>query len=128
MRSPPSRRQPTWAGGQRGLSLFGLMFFGIVALGVVVLVMRVMPSALEYLAAKRALDKIAASGETATLEIQKSFDKISAVEDISSIGGKDLKIVKSGNSVTISFAYEKKIPLVANASLLLEYEASAKSK
>ena len=128
MRPNRHRIEPVARARQRGLSLFGLLFFGVVALGLVVLVMRVMPSALEYFAAKRALDKIAASGETTPLEIQKSFDKISAIEDIASITGKDLKIVKSGNSVTISFAYEKKVPLVANASLLLEYEANATSK
>ena len=128
MRPNRHRNEPAARARQRGLSLFGLLFFGVVALVLVVLVMRVMPSALEYFAAKRALDKIAASGETAPLEIQKSFDKISAIEDIASITGKDLKIVKSGNSVAISFAYEKKVPLVANASLLLEYEANATSK
>jgi len=110
MRPNRHRIEPAGRARQRGLSLFGLLFFGVIALGLVVLVMRVMPSALEYLAAKRALDKI------------------SAIEDIASITGKDLKIVKSGNSVTISFAYEKKVPLVANASLLLEYEANATTK
>ena len=128
MRPYRQRIEPVIRARQRGLSLFGLLFFGFIALGLVVLVMRVMPSALEFFAAKRALDKIAASGETTPLEIQKSFDKISAIEDIASITGKDLTIVKSGNSVTISFAYEKKVPLVANASLLLEYEANATSK
>ena len=102
MRPYRHRIEPVIRARQRGLSLFGLLFFGFIALGLVVLVMRVMPSALEFFAAKRALDKIAASGETTPLEIQKSFDKISAIE--------------------------KKVPLVANASLLLEYEANATSK
>mgnify|MGYP003596930996 CR=1 FL=1 len=123
-----SRPEPTSLRRQRGLSLFGLLFFGVIALGIVVIVMRVAPSAMEYLAAKRALDKIAASNETSPMEIQKAFDRIAAVEDIASIAGKDLKIVKNGNAATISFAYEKKIPLFANASLLLEYESSVQTK
>ncbi len=123
-----SRPVPTSLRRQRGLSLFGLLFFGVIALGIVVIVMRVAPSAMEYLAAKRALDKIAASNETSPMEIQKAFDRIAAVEDIASIAGKDLKIVKNGNAATISFAYEKKIPLFANASLLLEYESSVQTK
>lgn len=128
MISPAPRHVPRPPRNQRGLSLFGLLFFGVIALGIVVIVMRVAPSAMEYLAAKRALDKIVASSETSPLEIQKSFDKIAAVEDIASINGKDLKIVKNGNLATISFAYEKKIPLFANASLLLEFESSATTK
>lgn len=128
MRSLRTRSEPGRIGRQRGLSLFGLLFFGVIALVLVVLVMRVLPSSLEYFAAKRALDKIASMRETSPLEIQKAFDRISAIEDIASITGKDLKVVKNGNAVTISFAYEKKVPLVANASLLLEYEASATSK
>ncbi len=128
MRSLRTRSEPGRIGRQRGLSLFGLLFFGVIALVLVVIVMRVLPSSLEYFAAKRALDKIASMRETSPLEIQKAFDRISAIEDIASITGKDLKVVKNGNAVTISFAYEKKVPLVANASLLLEYEASATSK
>ena len=105
-----------------------LLVVGVIAVGLVVLTMRILPSALEFFAAKRAIERIASSGDTSQAAIRNSFDRMSAVDDIASISGKDLGIVKTGQSVTISFAYEKKIPLVANASLLLDFEASAVTK
>jgi hypothetical protein len=43
---------------------------------------------------------------------------------ISSINSRDLIIEKIDGQTEISFAYEKKIPLVGPASLLLEYEGT----
>jgi hypothetical protein len=57
--------------------------------------------------------------------MQKAFDASATVGYISAINGKDLIISRGENGETeISFAYEKKIPLVGPASLLLEYEGS----
>jgi hypothetical protein len=122
------RARPAPSARQRGLGLLSLLVFGVIAVGLVVLTMRILPSALEFFAAKRAIERIASSGDTSQAAIRNSFDRMSAVDDIASISGKDLGIVKTGQSVTISFAYEKKIPLVANASLLLDFEASAVTK
>lgn len=122
------RARPAPSARQRGLGLLSLLVFGVIAVGLVVLTMRILPSALEFFAAKRAIERISSSGDTSQAAIRNSFDRMSAVDDIASISGKDLGIVKTGQSVTISFAYEKKIPLVANASLLLDFEASAVTK
>jgi hypothetical protein len=110
---------------ERGLSLIGLILFGIVAVMLVTVGMRVVPTALEFAAIKRAIGKIATSGETSTQEIQKSFDRMAAVDDIASINGKDLLIKRDGGRVTISFQYEKRIPLFGPASLLLDYKGTA---
>jgi hypothetical protein len=119
--TPPPRRQ-------RGLSLIGLLFFGIVAVMLVVLGMRVLPSALEYIAIKRAITRVATAGETGTTEIQKAFDRIAAVDDIATITGKDLLITRNGSQVTIAFKYEKRIPLFGPASLVIDYEGSSAQK
>jgi len=116
---------PVVARRQRGLSLIGLILFGIIAVMLVVVGMRVLPTVLEYTAIKRAIGKIATAGTTNTLEIQKSFDRIAAVDDIASINGKDLLIQRDGGRVVISFQYEKRIPLFGPASLLLDYRGSA---
>jgi hypothetical protein len=113
---------------QRGLSLIGLLFFGIVAVMLVVLGMRVLPSALEYIAIKRAITRVATSGETGTTEIQKAFDRIAAVDDIATLTGKDLLITRNGSQVTIGFRYEKRIPLFGPASLVIDYEGNTAQK
>lgn len=128
MMSLPASRPLALRARQRGLSLFGLLFVGALILMVVVLVMRVLPTVLEYQAARKALQQIVATGETSPALIAQSFDRIAAIEDISSITGRDLKIVRIDNKVTLSFAYQKTVPLVSIASLLLDYRASAASK
>jgi hypothetical protein len=111
---------------QQGLSLIGLLIFGIVAVMLVVVGMRVLPTALEYMAVQRALEKIASSGETSPAAISSAFDKIAAVDDIASITGRDLKVARVEGGISISFQYEKRIPLYGPASLLLDYKGSAR--
>lgn len=112
---------------ERGLSLIGLILFGIVAVMLVVVGMRVLPTALEYVAIKRAISRVVTSGGVSATEIQRSFDRIAAVDDIVSIKGKDLKIERDGSNLTVSFRYEKRVPLYGPASLLLDYQGSASS-
>jgi len=111
---------------QRGLSLISLLIFGVVAVMLVVVGMRVLPTALEYMAVQRALEKIATSGETSPAAISAAFDKIAAVDDIAAISGRDLKVTRIQGGVAISFQYEKRIPLYGPASLLLDYTGSAR--
>jgi hypothetical protein len=55
----------------------------------------------------------------------EAFDKRSQIDDITAIRGKDLDIAKNGGSVTISAAYEKKVPLFANISVVIDFEAAS---
>lgn len=108
---------------QAGLSLSGLIA-GLVILAVIaVLAMKIAPTVTEYMAIKKAIATAKTAG-TSVREIQSSFDKQAEVGYISSISSKDLEIVKNGDDIEISFAYQKKIPLVGPASLLLDYSGS----
>ena len=102
-----------------------MLFLGVALVFLVVLGMRVLPTALEYNAVQRAVAKTAASGSTTLLEFQRTFDKIAAVDDISSITGRDLTILRVDGTVTVEFGYEKRIPLFGPASLLLDYHGTA---
>ena len=115
--------------GQRGLSLLALLLFGVVAVMVVVVGMRVLPSALEFMAIKRNINKVATSGVSTPQDAQRAFDRMSAIDDISSISGKDLVVTRGPNgSLVISFSYEKRVPLFGPASLLIDYEGSTASR
>ena len=108
---------------QRGISLAGLIFV-LVFLGAVgVFGLKVVPTVLEYQAIKSAVLAASKDGSNPR-EIQASFDKRATIAYIESITGKDLVIVRNGNEFDVSFAYDKKIPLVGPASLLLEYEGT----
>ena len=109
---------------QSGLSLVTL----IVALFVIALVaifgMKVVPSFMEFRAAKKAIDAIAEQKQGASpQDIRRAFEDRSTIDDISSVNAKDLEITKDGNAVVISFAYRKEVPLFKNVGLYIDYTA-----
>jgi type II secretory pathway pseudopilin PulG len=108
---------------QQGVSLVGLIFVLAIVGFLLVLGLKVVPTYTEYRAIQNAVAKAKATGGT-VLEMQKSFDASAIAGYISSITSRDLIIEKIDGETEISFAYEKKIPLVGPASLLLEYEGS----
>lgn len=109
---------------QQGISLVGLIVLLAVAGFVAVLALKIIPTYTEYRAIQNAIVSAKAGGGT-VLQMQKAFDASATVGYINAISGKDLVISRGENGETeISFAYEKKIPLVGPASLLLEYEGS----
>ena len=57
-------------------------------------------------------------------EIQRAFDRAATINDITTISGKDLEVTKEGNTVVVTFRYEKKVHLFYNVSLLIEYAGS----
>ncbi|WGG52316.1 DUF4845 domain-containing protein [Rugamonas sp. DEMB1] len=105
---------------QEGISLVGLIVVLAVAGFVGILALKIVPTYSEYRAVLNAIKAAKATGG-GVREIQNSFDANATVNYISSIGGKDLIIGKENGEMEVSFAYEKKIPLVGPASLLLEY-------
>ncbi len=108
---------------QHGVSLVGLIFvLGIVAV-LAILGMKIVPTVSEFNAVKTAIAKAKNDGTTPA-EIRNSFDKQADVGYITAITGKDLEIFKGESGTEISFAYDKKIPLVGPASLLIEYAGS----
>jgi len=108
---------------QVGVSIVGLIFI-LAVLGMVgVFGLKVVPTYTEYLSVKKAITSAKTAGSTVR-EIQIAFDKQAEVGYITSVSGKDLEIVKNGPDVEVSFAYQKKIPLVGPASLLIDYEGS----
>ena len=121
--SAPSSKPRKIFCSQRGITLVGLIFVvGILAvLGVVA--MKVVPTVLEFQAVKRAIMSVRTAGTTPK-DIQNAFDKQANVSYIESITGKDLVIVRNGTAFDISFSYNKKIPLVGPASILMEYEGT----
>ncbi|MFS2138889.1 DUF4845 domain-containing protein [Duganella sp. Dugasp56] len=108
---------------QNGISLVGLILV-LAALGFIgVLGLKIVPTYTEYRAIQNAIVTAKATGGS-VIEIQKSFDASATTGYISSITSRDLIIGKENGEMEISFAYEKKIPLVGPASLLLEYQGT----
>lgn len=108
---------------QQGISLIGLILsLGILAM-IAVLGMKVVPTVIEFMSIKKAIVAAQKAGTTVK-EIQVSFDKAAEIGYFDAVAGKDLSIVRNGETMDVSFAYSKKIPLFGPASLLMEYEGT----
>jgi hypothetical protein len=109
-------------GAESGVSLSGLIVVLIVLGALALVAIKVTPAFLEYRAVKDSIVKAKAEAGSGTArEIQQAFDKNAGVNDVSAISGRDLVITRDSGSTEISFAYEKRIPLAGNASLLLDF-------
>lgn len=111
---------------QAGLSLAGFMFVIVIVGLVAVLAMKVVPTVLEYRAVKNAVAK--ASQAESPAAIKESFEKQRTTSYIDSVSAGDLEIVKTATGFDVSVAYEKRIPLVGPASLVLDYQASSRDR
>jgi len=112
---------------QRGLSLSGLIL-ALVLIGLVAVIgMQVVPAVVEYQSIKKAVLDARNKGNSAA-EIVYFYNKAAVSGYITSVAGSDLVIVKEDGMYVVSFAYEKKLPLVGPASLLLEFASSTDSK
>ncbi|MGH6623297.1 MAG: DUF4845 domain-containing protein, partial [Burkholderiaceae bacterium] len=65
---------------------------------------------------------------TTVRDIQAAFDRHATIDDITSIRSTDLDITKEGDQVVISYAYQKKIPVVDNVSLVIDFAGTTRDR
>jgi hypothetical protein len=105
---------------QAGVSLFGAVIVMIFLALLFLIGLKVVPTVVEFRAIQKQVQGAAASAKTIE-EARAAFDRTASVADIESISGKDLDVERTGDGVSISFAYSKKIPLAGPVSLLIDY-------
>jgi hypothetical protein len=121
MKNPATRNR------QRGLSIIGLIFIGLIVVGLLALGFRTVPAVIEYIAIERAVQKIKNEGSTVG-EIRAAFDRHATIDDITSIRSTDLDITKEGDQVVISYAYEKRIPIMDNVALVIDFAGTTRDR
>lgn len=109
---------------QRGFSLLGFIFVGGVLAVTGVIVAQIIPTAIEYQAVQKAVQK-ASEGNT-VVEVRSIFDRASAIDNISSITAKDIEVTKENDKVVVSFAYQREIHLAGPAYLTMKYAGRSK--
>ena len=110
---------------QRGVALSGLIFWGIIIALVAILGMKVAPTTIEYYKvlkdAKASVNKV--GPEATVAEVRKTFDNFANIDSLE-FKSEQLDISKDGGKIVASFDYDKKIPLFANVSLVINYKGS----
>lgn len=112
---------------QQGMTFIGMIIViaAVVMFGIIGL--KVGPSYLEYMNIKNAIKKISKEGNfdgMSKKEISAAFDRSAQIDNFTSVSGKDLIVAKTDAGNVVSAEYQKVIPIFANASVLLDFNAS----
>jgi len=112
---------------QNGLTIMGFLLVAAVVVIFVVVGARMVPAYIEYWSVQKSLEKSLADQRDPgnTVELRKAFDRYLATDYIQSVRAADLEMTKENNVITASVAWTRILPLVANVSLYLEFEAKA---
>ena len=107
-------------GREAGFSLTGLIVVLIVLGFLAVMAMKIFPAWAEYRSIKNGIAAAKAAGP-GTHEIQQAFARNAEVNNITAVTPKDLVITRDNGQAEVSFAYEKRIPVAGNVSLLIDF-------
>lgn len=112
---------------QRGMTFIGLVLVIAAVIFLAVLGMKITPAYIEFASVKKAIQRLAddpAFNEMGKKEIIQAFNKSAEVGYITVIKGNDLVIEKSQSGNVVTAEYQVTIPIVANASVLLDFSAT----
>ena len=114
------------AGKEHGLSMTGFLFTTVVIVVVALVAFRVGPSYIEYFTVQKALDQTMTEVQNPTVaDIRRSMDRRLSADYVDSVRASDVTVSKEGNTIIASLAWQKILHMVGNASILLEFEATA---
>ena len=105
---------------QRGLSFISVILIGVLAVAAFAIGGQSVPVFLEYQAINKAAKKAAREG-TSVPEVRAIFDRAGAIDNISSVQGKDLDVTKQGDKIVVGFKYSREIPLAGPAYLVYRF-------
>jgi hypothetical protein len=113
---------------QSGLSILGFMLVAAVVVFFAMVGFRVVPSYVEYFSVKRALeDTMRAGGADPNnpAAFRKELERRLQTSYVENVKATDATITRNGTQITAEMAWERRLPMFGNASILLEFEASA---
>jgi Domain of unknown function (DUF4845) len=112
---------------QRGISIVGFIFVVAVVLSAAMIGFRVVPSYIEYFTVKKVMaNTLDTSKDGFTIaQFRRDFDLKASADYIDSVKGSDIDVAKEGNNLVATATWSKTLPLFANVSLLLDFEAQA---
>lgn len=110
---------------QRGATFLGMVVILLILGSAVYAGIRLVPVYLEYTKVARALEQVRdehSSSDTNAQLIRNSLERHWDVEDISSIGWKEVDIRKTSDGYEIEAKYSVERPFVANVYLLTKFD------
>ena len=110
---------------QRGATFLGMVIIlAIVGCGVYAGI-RLTPLYFEYMAVVRAMEQTAKEAKgnpTSPQDLRNALERRWTIEDIKSLGPKDMTITKTGSGYSMNAAYRAETPFVSNVSLVVDFD------
>ena len=116
---------------QGGATMIGMAFIAAALIFVAIIVMKMVPSYIEYFSVKKVLQAMSQESlsSMSKKEIMNSFDKRRDVAYVDVVKGDDIIIEKNDTGATVvSVQYQVTKPIVANVSVVMDFEASSDAK
>lgn len=113
---------------QLGVSVSGLLFVSAVLILVLLLGFKVFQPYNEYFAIQKIFRTLAVKPEVKSgthRELVAAWASYAQIANINAISGDDIEMTKEGNDVVLSAAYQVKVPLFKNISLLIDFAPSS---
>jgi hypothetical protein len=111
---------------QRGLSIIGFLLVSAVVIIFALVGFRVLPAYIEYYSVQKSLEQTLADQSNITpQDIRRSLERRISADYVDSVRASDVTVTKEGNQIVARLEWQKILHMVANASILLEFEASA---
>ena len=113
---------------QSGMTFIGMVLVIAVIVAIAVVGIKVTPAYIEFSSVKSAIKYVAKDAAFATMskkDIASAFDKSASTGYITVIKGSDLIIEKNETGNVVTADYQVTLPIVANASVLLDFHASS---
>jgi hypothetical protein len=113
---------------ERGLTIIGFLLVAAVVIIFIAVGARMVPAYIEFYSVQKSLEKSLADVKDPTMvgDVRKSFTKYIQTDYIDSVNASDVDVQKEGNEVTATVAWSRKLHMVGNVSLYLDFEAVAK--
>jgi hypothetical protein len=110
---------------QRGVTFIGWVFLLAPLALVIYCVIRLTPIYLNYLSISKAVEQTAKETDAGSVNpaaIRVAIDKRLDVEGVTGFTAADVKIERQGDGWVVSAGYEDVVPLVANVSMLVQFD------
>jgi hypothetical protein len=106
---------------QQGLSFLGFIIIAVFVALAAITFFKVVPTYTEYFSIVKAVTACANEGGTPD-KVREAFGKRKQIDYFEAVQPADLLISQVGEKTRVNVSYEKVVPLVANVSLLFEFE------
>jgi hypothetical protein len=111
---------------QRGLTIIGFLLVAAVVIIFALVGFRVLPAYIEFFSVQKALEATLSDQANITpQDIRRSLERRINADYVDSVRASDVTVSKEGNQIVASLAWQKILHMVGNASILLEFEATA---